>query len=105
VKTSFNGNLILKPWGGSKELETKQINRGLAGVNNKVSITALELLVDSFVILGYDSKRHLPKGTKVYFKDSVLHVQKWSKEIYYSEELPEGFVVGDFSQAVLIEEK
>jgi len=103
MNVSFNGNLVLKPWTGSKELKTKQINRGLAGVENKIGVSCLELLVDSLVVLGHN-ERVILKGSKIYFKDSDLHIQKWSKEIYHSEELPDGFVIGHFSQVVSVKE-
>jgi hypothetical protein len=104
MKTSFNGNLVLKPWKGSKELEAKQLNRGLVGVENKIGVTGLELLVDFQYVLGQNSHT-IDAGSVIYFKDNELHVQKWSKEVYYSEDFSEGFVIGNFQTAVFVDKK
>ena len=105
MRRSINGNLILKPSTKVKELREKQVNRGLVGVENKVALVGLELLVDAHVNLGYNNFVVLDAGSIVFFKESLLDVQKWSKEIYHTEELPEGFVIADVSQAAFIEEK
>ena len=105
MKKSINGNLILKPSTKVKELREKQVNRGLVGVENKVAVVGLELLVDAHINLGYNNMRVLEKGSKVFFKESLLDVQKWSKEIYHTEDLPDGFVIADIANAAFIEEK
>lgn len=104
-KLSINGNLILKPSTKTKELREKQVNRGLVGVENKVAVVGLELLVDAHVNLGYNNIRTLDKGSIVFFKESVLDVNKWSKEIYHTEGLADGFVIANIAEAAFVEEK
>lgn len=103
MKMSLNGNLILTPYRKTKELEATQVATGFAITKNKVGIESLELLVDTQVFLG-DNSKELPKGTKVYFKESTLHVQQWPREIFEDESFPEGFVIGHINDVLFVEE-
>jgi hypothetical protein len=104
-KTSINGHLILTPYTKTKELRTTEAARGFAVTENKVAVDYLELLVDALVNLGQNSQVNLPKGTKIYFKEEVLHTQKWPREVYQkgSEDFPEGFVLGYVPDIVFYE--
>ena len=104
MRMSLNGSLVLKPYKGSKELKDKQVNRGFVGVENKSGVDCLELLIDAYVNLSYNESRLLEKGSKVYFKESTLQVQKWPQTILQSEELPEGFVVGNITDVLFVED-
>lgn len=103
LKTSYNNTLILKPYLKTKELETTQISTGFVGVKNKVSLEGLELLVDARAYIG-DCMIYVRAGSTLYFKQSTLHVQKWPREIYESEEFPEGFVLGRFDDVVYVDQ-
>lgn len=99
MKTSINGNLILKPYNKTKELRTTEVASGFVMTANKVGVESLELLVDAIVNLG-NNKITLPKGAKIYFKEETLHTQKWPRQVLESEEFPEGFVVGNIADVL-----
>lgn len=102
MKTSINGNLILKPYNKTKELRATEVASGFVMTANKIGVESLELLVDAMLILG-DNKITLPKGCKIYFKEETLHTQKWPRQILESEEFPEGFVVGSVADVLFFE--
>lgn len=102
MKTSLNGNLILKPYNKTKELRATEVASGFVMTANKIGIESLELLVDAMIRLG-DNQITLPKGSKVYFKEETLHTQNWPRKIFESEEFPGGFVVGSISDVLFIE--
>ena len=104
MKTSLNGNLILKPYTGTKELKTTQAATGFTMTANKVGIESLELLVDTSVFLG-DNNKVLKKGTKIYFKEEILHTQAWSRKIYESKEFKDGFVIGHIKDILFLDEQ
>ncbi len=99
MKTSINGNLILKPYNKTKELRATEVASGFVMTANKIGVESLELLVDATFNLG-DNRITLPKGCKIYFKEETLHTQKWPRQIFESEEFPEGFVVGSISDVL-----
>lgn len=103
-KYSLNGNLILTPYRKAKELTTKQAATGFAIAAQKIGVEPLELLVDTVVNLGDNTQRTIKKGSKIYFKEAVLHVQKWPREIMESDFFPGGFVIGSINDAVFVEE-
>ena len=104
MKMSLNGNLILKPYLKTKELRATEIATGFTMTANKVGIEALELLVDATVNLGQNNFVSLKKGSRIFFKEETLHTQKWPRNIFESEQFPEGFVVGSVSDVLYIEE-
>jgi hypothetical protein len=103
VKTSINGNLILKPYNKTKELRATEVASGFVMTANKIGVESLELLVDATFNLG-DNRIILPKGCKIYFKEETLHTQKWPRQIFESEEFPEGFVVGNIADVLFFEQ-
>jgi hypothetical protein len=84
MKTALNGNLILKPYTKTRELETTQAATGFAMTKQKVGIESLELLFDSLVQIGNNTK-WIGKGTKVYFKEETLYSQAWARKVFESE--------------------
>jgi hypothetical protein len=105
VKTSINGNLILKPYNKTKELRATEVASGFVMTANKIGLESLELLVDAIININSNKIINLPKGTKVYFKEETLHNQKWPRQIFESEEFPEGFVVGSFVDVLFFEDQ
>lgn len=101
---SLNGNLILTPYRKAKELETTEVATGFVMTANKLGIEPLILLVDTVIQLCNNEKKVVPKGSKIYFKQETLHVQKWPRAIMESDHFPEGFVVGHIKDALFIEE-
>jgi hypothetical protein len=99
MKTSVNGNLILKPYNKTKELRATEVASGFVMTANKIGLESLELLVDAALNIGNNSVT-LPKGTKIYFKEETLHTQKWPRQIFESQEFPEGFVVGNIADVL-----
>lgn len=102
MKTSINGNLILKPYTKTKELRATEVASGFVMTANKIGLESLELLVDATVGLG-NNAMHLPKGSKIYFKEETLHTQKWPRQIFESEEFSGGFVVGSIADVLFFE--
>jgi hypothetical protein len=100
---SLNGNLILKPYLKTKELRTTEVAAGFVMTANKIGVEPLELLVDTNITLGQNTSVLLKKGSRVYFKEETLHTQKWPRNIFESEQFPEGFVVGSVSDVLFIE--
>lgn len=103
MKTSINGNLILKPYNKTRELRATEVASGFVMTANKIGVESLELLVDAIVILSNNRFVTLAKGSKIYFKEETLHTQKWPRQIFESEEFPEGFVVGNTSDVLFFE--
>jgi len=103
MKTSINGNLILRPYKGKRELESTEIATGFAVTKNKIGIKPLELLVDAIVEMGHNKVERLKAGSKIYFKEETLYTQKWPRAVFESELFPEGFVVGSLRDVVFIE--
>jgi hypothetical protein len=99
---SINGNLILKPYLKTKELRTTEVASGFVMTANKIGIEPLELLVDTTINLGQNIIT-LRKGSKIYFKEETLHTQKWSRNIFESEQFPNGFVVGSVSDILFFD--
>lgn len=99
MKTSINGNLILKPYNKTKELRSTEVASGFVMTANKIGLESLELLVDATFNIG-NNIVNLPKGSKVYFKEETLHTQKWPRQIFESEEFPGGFVVGSIADVL-----
>ena len=104
MKYAVNGVLVLNPYKKSKQLEVQESIKGFASVANKTGMESLELLVDTFVSLGHNSMRTIPKGSKIFFKREILDVMPWSKVIYQTEEFPDGFIVGNMNEVIFIEE-
>lgn len=102
MKTSVNGNLILKPYNKTKELRATEVASGFVMTANKIGVESLELLVDATFNLG-DNRVTLPKGCKIYFKEETLHNQKWPRQIFESQEFTGGFVVGSISDVLFFE--
>ena len=102
MKTSINGNLILKPYNKTKELRATEVASGFVMTANKIGLESLELLVDATFNLGHNVI-HLPKGSKIYFKEETLHTQKWPRQIFESEEFSGGFVVGSIVDVLFFE--
>lgn len=100
--TSINGNLILKPYNKTKELRATEVASGFVMTANKIGVESLELLVDATVNLGNNTV-NVPKGAKIYFKEETLHAQKWPRQIFESQEFPEGFVVGSVTDVLFFE--
>jgi hypothetical protein len=103
MKTSINGNLILKPYNKTKELRATEVASGFVMTANKIGLESLELLVDAIIVLGNNKHVTLAKGSKVYFKEETLHTQAWSRKLFESEEFPEGFIVGNISDVLFFE--
>jgi len=103
-KISLNGNLILKPYLKSRELRATEVATGFTMTANKIGIEALELLVDTTIVVG-QNPLYLEKGTKIFFKEETLHNQKWPRTIFESEIFPEGFVIGSVSDVLFIDQK
>lgn len=103
MKMAINGTLILTPYKKTRELKQTEVATGFIATANKIGIEYLELLVDTLLTVGYDNIE-VPKGAKIYFKEETLYTQKWSKQIYESEEFPEGFVIGNINDVLFIEE-
>lgn len=103
MKMSMNNNLILTPYSKTRQLEEKQIATGFVGTSQKVSIEPLELLVDTNVILGHNKTELLKAGSKIYFKESTLFTQKWPREVYQSDEIEGGFIIGNVADIVYVE--
>jgi hypothetical protein len=101
---SLNGNLILTPYTKAKELQTTEVATGFVMTANKIGIEPLTLLVDTVIELCNNEQRFVPKGSKIYFKQETLYVQKWPRAIMESDQFPEGFVVGHIKDALFIEE-
>lgn len=101
---SLNGNLILTPYTKAKKLETTQAATGFAMAKQKVGVECLELLVDTVIDLSDNKKRMISKGSKIYFKEETLHIQKWPRTIMESDLFPEGFVVGHMKDVLFVEE-
>jgi hypothetical protein len=102
---SLNGNLILTPYRKAKTLEAKQAATGFTMAAQKIGVEPLELLVDTVIELGNNKNRVIEKGSKIYFKEETLHIQKWPRAIMESDMFPEGFVVGHMKDVLFIEEK
>jgi hypothetical protein len=100
MKQSFNGNLILKPYRKTRQLEEHRGATGFAMTKQKVGIEGLELLVDASV-----DSRYFYKGTVFHFKEETLYNQPWAKQIFENEEFPEGFIIGNMKDVVFVEEK
>lgn len=103
-KYALNGNLILEPYRKTKELKTTQAATGFSMVSNKVGVESLELLVDTAINLSNNMERIVKKGSKIYFKEHTLFIQKWPREVYESDEFEDGFVVGHIKDVLFIEE-
>lgn len=101
---SLNGNLILTPYKKTKELTTKQAATGFAVAAQKVGVEPLELLVDTIIPMGHNMERLVKKGSKIYFKEETLHIQKWPRAVMESDFFPDGFVVGHVNDVLFIEE-
>lgn len=101
---SLNGNLILTPYRKAKTLEATQAATGFAMAAQKIGIEPLELLVDTVIDLSDNEKKVIPKGSKIYFKEETLHVQKWPRAIMESDKFSDGFVVGHMKDVLFIEE-
>lgn len=104
TKVSLNGNLILKPYLKTKQLETKEIATGFVATSAKILVEPLELLIDAAISIGGKTEI-LEKGSLVYFKQESLFVQDWAKRVFESEAIGEKFIVGNIADAVLIESK
>ena len=104
-KYALNGNLILTPFRKSRELKTTEGATGFAMVSNKIGVEPLELLVDTIINMSDNHHRTLKKGTKVYFKEEILHTQKWSRAIFESDIFPDGFIVGQIKDVLFVEEQ
>ncbi len=103
MKTSINGNLILRPYNKTKELRATEVASGFVMTANKIGVESLELLVDAIIILSNNKHVTLEKGSKIYFKEETLHTQHWSRKVFESEQFPEGFVVGNISDVLFFE--
>jgi hypothetical protein len=104
MKTSINGNLILRPYNKTKELRTTEVASGFVMTANKIGIESLELLVDTVVNLSNNKTITLPKGCKFYFKEETLHTQKWPRQVFESEEFSGGFVIGSIADVLFYED-
>ena len=102
-KSSFNGNLILKPHKKIRQLEEHQAVTGFAITKQKVGVEGLELLVDAAIEIGNNIK-WINKGTKIYFKEETLYTKPWAKQILESEEFPDGFIVGEMKDVIFVED-
>lgn len=100
---SINGNLILRPYNKTRELRATEVASGFVMTANKIGIESLEVLVDAIININNNNSVTLLKGSKVYFKEETLHTQKWPRQIFESEEFPEGFVVGNVSDILFID--
>jgi hypothetical protein len=103
MKTSLNGNLILKPYKKTRELKQKEITTGFITTANKIGVEYLELLVDSLIEIGNNNKC-LDKGTKIYFKEETLYNAAWTKRVFENKDFPEGFIIAPIKDAVFIED-
>jgi hypothetical protein len=104
-KYALNGNLILTPFRKSRELKATEGATGFSMVSNKIGVEPLELLVDTVIDLSDNDSRTLKKGSKIYFKEEVLHTQKWSRAIFESDIFPDGFIVGQIKDVLFIDEE
>jgi hypothetical protein len=99
MKISINGNLILRPYNKTKELRATEVASGFVMTANKIGVESLELLVDAALSIG-NNNITLLKGAKIYFKEETLHTQKWPRQIFESQEFPDGFVVGNVADVL-----
>lgn len=91
-----NGYLMLKPYEGSRKLET-EIKSGFATIKQKTSLVGLELLADAKSVNG-----NYKKGQIMFFIEETLFTDKWSKKIFTCEGIEDGFVLGPISDVVLV---
>jgi len=101
ITQSMNNKLLLEPYQGENKIKAN-INSGFATVKQKDTLIGLVLLVDANLQRG-NSVYLIPKGSKIYFQEEILHAHSWSKKTYESEALGQRFIIADANFAVFIE--
>ncbi len=104
MKLTLNKNLMLTPYTKTRELEQKQVATGFSITSQKVGVEPLTLLVDASIKICDNVVRQLKAGDKIYFKEATLFTQKWAREVFTTDDFPEGFIIANVDDALYFEE-
>jgi len=90
--TSINNRLILSEYVNAGQLK-REVQHGIAMVSQKVTLHGLTVLMDSKLADG----TWVPRGSKAFIKESLLHTSPWAKSTYQAEGIEGKFIIVDLT--------
>ena len=91
---SINNKLLLESYKGSGKIE-QEVHNGFATVKQKSTLIGLVLVANANV-----DNINIPKGSLVFFEESVLFKASWAKTKFTASHVEGEFIVADSALAV-----
>jgi hypothetical protein len=97
---SYNHQIITEPYTGATGIKSK-ITSGVSVVQQKSGVIGLKVLQDAVI----DDKLTIKKGSTVFIKEEILHVNKNYSHPLECSKLNFSFVLMNFAHVAFVEGK